>query len=365
MANLFLLPPKSIVNLFGIKSISALLYKNIEKDALYKLPLSDRTFRDVFNGKKQPTNKTLDKVSSMIPFLDWDHTQEYSKYMTDWEFFVHSPSYEYFPFPYFRKKFASLAIEEASLIKEIHNYDSESERIQFVFNHPFTHSYLSSDEISVITTGDDFGTDKKIVISKLSLKILLYCIAYIDAEYGLSRKEDRGDRFSFIKKILPKFDQDNYINPVKSFFRLLKDHYKTTYTEMAKSLDIDTNNSDKEDQLNAKKRKFRTWRENFHKKQKHQKLKQASFKEIKNMLRALEPELDDIELNRTTLLYYYALFLHNFFEESLKGKIDGMAIFHSRYELADWIKTLYDDYFEKAYIKIEGLIAKDAQSTFS
>ena len=91
---------------------------------------------------------------------------------------------------------------------------------------------------------------------------------------------------------------------------------------MAKSLDIDTNNSDKEGQLNAKKRKFRTWRDNFHKKEKRHKLKQASYEEIKNMLHTLEPELDDYDLFYGTLLYYYALFIHNFFEESLKSKID-------------------------------------------
>lgn len=360
MPNLFLLPQKSIADLFGIESIPALLYKNIEKDTLDKLPLSNRTFRDVLNGKKQPTPKTLDKLSSMMPFLDWDHTHTFSNYMTGWEFFVHSPDYEYLPFPYFKKKFASFAIAEASIIKEARNYASEDERIRFVFNHPFIHSFLTPNEISIITTGSDFNTNKKIVITKLHLKILLYCIAYIDAEYGISRKDDRGDRFSFIKKILPTFDQDNYINSVKSFFRLLKDHYKTTYTEMAKSLDIDTNNPDEKEQLAAKKRKFRTWRS-----KETIKLKQASYDEIKNMLRTLEPELDEIGLNHSTQLYYYALFLHNLFDESLKSKIDSIELFKSDRELVEWLKIHYDDYFEKAYVEIEGVIAKDAQSTFS
>lgn len=360
MANLCLLPPQSIADLFGIDSIPALLYKNIEKDAPDKLPLSQRTFRDVLNGKKQPTPNTLNKLSSMIPFLDWNHTHEFSNYMTGWEFIVHSRDYEYLPFPYFKKKFASLAIQEASIIKEARNYDSEFEQMQFVFNHPFIHSFLTPDEISIITTGSDFDTNKKIVITKLSLKMLLYCIAYIDAEYGISRKKDRGDRFSFIKKILPKFDKDDYINPVKSFFRLLKDHYKTTYTEMAKSLDIDTNNPDEKEQLAAKKRKFRTWRS-----KETIKLKQASYDEIKNILRTLEPELDEIGLNHSTLLYYYALFLHNLFDESLKNNIDRIELFKSDRELVEWLKIHYDNYFEKAYAEIEGLIAKDAQSTFS
>lgn len=361
MANLFLLPLKSIADLFGIESIPALLYKNIEKDTPNKVPLSERTFRDVFNGKKQPTPQTLDKLSSMIPFLDWDHTHTFSNYMTGWEFFVHSPSYEYFSFPYFKKKFTSLAIEEASLIKEMYNHTLEYEQMHFLFNHPFTHSFLNLDEISVITNDDDFCIDKKIILTKLSLKILLCCIAYIDAEYGISRKEDRGDRFSFIKKILPKFEQDDYINPVNSFFRLLKDHYKTTYTDMAKSISVDTNNPDEEEQLNAKRRKFRTWRNIG----KNQKLKQASYNEIKSILSALEPELEELALFHATLLYYYAYFLHNIFEESLKGKIDGAAIFDSKHELVEWIKTHYNDYFEKVYVEIEELVSKDAQSTFS
>lgn len=353
MANLFLLPPKSIADLFGIDSIPALLYKNIEKDTLEKLPLSDRTFRDVLNGKKQLTSKTLDKLSAMMPFLDWDHTHEFSNYMTAWEFFVHSPSYEHLPFPYFKKKFASFAIKEASIIKEACNYNSEFERMQFVFNHPFTHSFLTTDEISIITTGNDFNAEKKIILTKLSLRMLLYCIAYMDAEYGISRKEDQGIRFSFIKKILPKFDDKGFVNPINSFFKLLIDHYETTYTELAKSLSVDTNNLDKEDQLNAKKRKFRTWREGK---------KRASYDEVKNILRALEPELDDIELNRATLFYYYALLLHNLFEESLKCKIDGINLFQvDRRELVEWIKIHYDDYFEKAYIEIKELIAKDAK----
>lgn len=124
---------------------------------------------------------------------------------------------------------------------------------------------------------------------------------------------------------------------------------------MAKLLSVDTNNADEEEQLNAKRRKFRTWR-NI---EKNQNLKQASYNEIKNIFRTLEPELENIELNRATLLYYYAYFLHNIFEESLKGKIDGAVIFDSKHELVDWIKTHYDDYFEKAYVEIEGFIAKD------
>ncbi|WP_298691785.1 hypothetical protein [uncultured Sulfuricurvum sp.] len=359
MANLFLFPLKSIADLFGIESIPALLYKNIEKDALDKLPLSERTFRNLLNGEKQPTPKTLDKLSSMIPFVDWDHTHEFSNYMTGWEFFVYSPSYEDLPFPYFKKKFATLAIEEASIIKEVRNYASEDERMQFVFNHPFIHSFLTPNDISIITTGSDFNTNKKIVITKLHLNILLYCIAYIDAEYGISRKEDRGDRFSFIKKILPKFDQDNYINPIESFFKLLKDHYKTTYTEMAKSINVDTNNPDEKEQLASKKRKFRTWRSKESKK-----LKRASYDEIKNILRTLEPELDEIGLNYSALLYYYALFLHNLFQDSLKSKIDDIDLFKSDRELVKWIKTLYDNYFEEAYVEIEELITKDAQSIF-
>lgn len=352
MANLFLLPSKSIADLFGIESIPALLYKIIENNTLDKLPLSERTFRDVFNGKKQPTPKTLDKLYSMTPSLDWDHSHEFSNYMTAWEFFVHSPCYEYFPFPYFKKKFATFAIEEASIIKEARNYDSEFEGMRFVFEHPFIHSFLTHDEISIITTGNDFDTEKKIVITKSSLRILLYCIAYIDAEYGVSRKDDRGDRFSFIKKILPKFDQNSYINPIESFFRLLKVHYESTYTEMAKSLSVDTNNPNKNDNLEAKKRKFRFWREGK---------KRASYDEIKNILHVLEPDLDDILLNRSTLLYYYSFFLHNLFKESLKSKIDGINLFKVDRELVEWIKIHYDDYFEKAYIEIEELIAKDAK----
>ena len=364
MANLFLLPLKSIADLFGIESIPALLYKNIEKDSPDKLPLSERTFRDVFNGKKQPSEKTLNKLSTILPFYNLDQFKslESSMYMTNWELFIQLPAYTDFPhFPYFKNKFASLAMDQVSLIRETSSLSSETERIKYLFNHPFTHSFLNLDEISVIANGDDFDIDKKIILTRLSLKMILYCIAYIDAEYGISRREDRGNRFSFIKKILPKFEQDDYVNPVDSFFKLLKDHYKTTYAEMAKSISVDTNNPDEKEQLNAKLRKFRTWRNIG----KNQKLKQASYNEIKSILSALEPELEELALLHATLLYYYAYFLHNIFEESLKGKIDGATIFDSKHELVDWIKTHYDDYFEKTYAEIEGLIAKDAQSTFS
>lgn len=303
-------------------------------------------------GKNIQLKKHGIKSLFFMPSLDLGCTSEYSNYMTDWELFVHSPSYEYFPFPYFKKKFASLAIEEASLIKEMRNIGSEAERIHFLFNHPFTHYFLNKDEISIITAKNSFDTDKKIVIIKLSLKILLYCIAYIDAEYGISGKEDRGDRFSFIKKILPKFDQDKYINPIETFFRLLKDYYKTSYSEIAKSITVNTNNLDK---TASQIRKFRFWRKAE---------KQASYDEIKNIFRVLEPEFDDIELNRATFVYYCTFFLHNLFEKTLKSKIDGIDIFKLDCELVDWMKIHYDDYFESAYIEIEELIAKDAQSTF-
>lgn len=200
MANLFLLPLKSLVNLFGIKSVPAVLYNVIKANSSDKLPISDRTFRDLLNGKKHPTQKTWDKISFFMPSLELRYTSEYSNFMTDWEFFVCSPSYEDFPFPYFKKKFAFLAMQEASIIKEMRNIGSEAEKIYFLFNHPFIHYFLNKDEISIITAKNSFDTDKKIVIIKLSLKMLLYCIAYIDAEWGISRKEDRGERFSFIKK---------------------------------------------------------------------------------------------------------------------------------------------------------------------
>lgn len=352
MANLLLLPLKSLASLFGIESVSVVLYNVIKASLSDKLRLSDRTFRDLLNGKKTPSQKTRDKISFFIPSLELGCISEYSNYMTDWELFVCSPSYEDFPFPYFKKKFASLAMQEASLIKEMRNIGSEVERIHFLFNHLFTHYFLNKDEISIITAKNSFDTDKKIVIMKLRLKMLLYCIAYIDAEWGVSRKEYRGERFSFIKKILPKFDQDKYINPVESLFRLLKEYYKTSYAKMAKSIRVDTNNPDKTE---SQERKFRFWRTVE---------KQASYDEIKNIFHTLEPEFDDTELNYATLSYYYALFLHNFFEETLKSKIDGIDIFKLDRELVDWIKIHYDDYFESAYIEIEGLIAKDASSIF-
>lgn len=352
MANLFLLQLKSLANLFGIKSIPAVLYNALKTNLSDKLCLSDRTFRDLLNGKKIPTQKTWDKISFFMPYFDLGYTSEYSNYMTDWELLVCSPSYEDFPFPYFKKKFAFLAMQEASLIKEMRNIGSEAGRIHFLFNHPFTHYFLNKDEISIITAKNSFDTDKKIVIIKLSLKMLLYCIAYIDAEWGISRKEDRGERFSFIKKILPKFDQDKYINPIEAFFRLLKKYYKTSYAKMAESISVNTNNTDKTE---SQERKFRFWREGN---------KRASYDEIKNIFHTLEPEFDDIELNNATLSYYCALFLHNLFEETLKSKIDGIDIFKLDRELVDWIKIHYDDYFESAYIEIEGLIAKDASSIF-
>lgn len=117
---------------------------------------------------------------------------------------------------------------------------------------------------------------------------------------------------------------------------------------MAKSIRVDTNNPDKTD---SQIRKFRFWREGK---------KQASYNEIKNIFHTLEPEFDNIELSNATLSYYYALFLHNLFEETLKSKIDGIDIFKLDRELVDWIKIHYDDYFESAYIEIEELIAKDA-----
>jgi hypothetical protein len=123
---------------------------------------------------------------------------------------------------------------------------------------------------------------------------------------------------------------------------------------MAKSIHVDSNNTDK---TSSQMRKFRFWREGK---------KRASYDEIKNILLALEPEFDqnDIGLSYATLLYYYALFLHSLFDESLKSKIDGIDLFKIDHELVEWIKTHYDHYFESSNVEIEGLIAKDAQSIF-
>ncbi len=356
MANLFILPPKELLRLFGIESLSMLILNDIKKTLKIELPFSDKTFKHFMDGKHKPQRNTIDKVCKFIPHMNKERIEGFlfgndntKQYWTHWEIIIEdiNQNNNIEIFPHFRNKFEFLVQLERKIIDELQKKTTENEKIKYLFNHPFLHSFLTTNEIKTLSESITLKEHEVTIFLKLNIKVLFYCIAYIDAEYGLDHTDIYGEKFSIVKILLPKLDNDKYINPIELLFRRWRKKSGKSYEHMSQFISVDTNNKDKSD---SQKRKFRFWRNGERK---------ASFDEIKNILYGLNSEFDEYELNSGALLYSYAFFLFNLFNELLHARINATSIFE-RNELIEWLTINYKDFFDTAYDEIELLKAKGA-----
>lgn len=355
MANLFILPPKELLRLFGIESLSTLILNEIKKTLQIDLPFSDKTFKHFMDGKHKPQRNTIDKVCKFIPYMNKERIEGFlfgndntKQYWTHWEIIIENinQNNNIEIFPHFRNKFESLVQLERKIIDALQKITTNDEKIKYLFNHPFLHPFLTNDEMKILLEATDYKAHEKIIFLKLNIKVLLYCIAYIDAEYGLDHTDIYGEKFSIVKILLPKFVGDDYINPIKSLFKYWKVKYKKTYRSMAEVISVNTNNKEK---LDSQEGKLKQWREGK---------KKASFTEIKKIINFFESDLDEHHVFLRTLLYSYSYFLSNLFNELLYGKIDGIDIFKGDRELVEWFTANYEHFFDEAYEEIEIINAK-------
>lgn len=342
MPSIFLPPPKDLLKLAGIDSISCVMLNDIKKSFQGTLPFSEKTFKNFMDGKHKPHKATREKIYQSMPYLNIDvmeriltNTLDVNHYRTEWvmaiESFTNSASPDFFP--YSRKKIAEIVKLERDMINEITEKNIGIARIRYILEHPFIHSFLNEKEKEVFFNAIEFGSTEAEVYGKLITKILLYCIALVDAEYGIEYTELYGKNFSVVKQLLPKMEGVNYINPIESLFRLWKHATKKTYAKMVEDITSERNCLD--------------WRKGN---------KQASLQDIRKILNGIYPDLDEENIADRSLLYIYALFLSNLFEDlNQKSKINGTDIFRWNRDLVDWLTTNYERLFERAYNDIEEL----------
>lgn len=345
MPSIFLPSLKHLLTLAGIDSVASVMLNDLKKSLNGTLPFSEKTFKNFMGGKHKPQKSTRKKIYESLPYINADvmeaaltNSLDMNHYRTEWvmaiEAFNHSASPEFFP--YSRKKIAEIVNLERDMINELTEKKVGLERMRYVLEHPLIHSFLDEDEKAFFLNATEFGSIETEIYGKFGIKILLYCIALVDAEYGIEYTELYGKNFSVAKLLLPKMEGVNYINPIESLFRHWRHTTKKTYTKMAKYLGENTDE-----------RTLRYWRKGE---------KQASLQDIRKILTGIYPDLDEEIIADRSLLYIYALFLSNLFEDlHQKSKIDGTDIFRWDRELVDWLTMNYERLFERAYSEIEEL----------
>lgn len=348
MPSLLFLPSlQDLLKLAGIDNISSVMLNDIKKSLNGTLPFSEKTFKNFMGGKHKPHKATREKIYQTMPYLNIDvmesiltSTLDVNHYRTEWvmaiEAFDHSTSPDFFL--YSRKKIAEIVELERDMINEVIEKQVGLERIRYVLEHPFIHSFLDEDEKLIFLKAIEFASIEVKIYGKLITKILLYCIALVDAEYGIEYTKLYGKNFSVVKRLLPKMEGVNYINPIESLFRLWKHATKKTYAKMVEDITSERNCLD--------------WRKGK---------KQASLQDIRKILNGIYSDLDEENIADRSLLYIYALFLSNLFEDlHQKSKINGIDIFRWDWELVNWLTTNYEQLFERAYSEIEGLKSQSA-----
>lgn len=345
MPSIFLPSLKHLLKLAGIESVSSMMLNDLKKSLNGTLPFSEKTFKIFMEGKHKPHKATREKIYALQPYISADvieaaltNSLDMNHYRTEWVAIIEAIDQNTSPafFSYSRNKIAEIVKLERDMINEIAEKKVGLERIRYVLGHPFIHSFLDESEKAFFLKATEFGSKETEVYGKLITKILLYSIALVDAEYGIEYTEMYGENFSVVKLLLPKMEDSNYINPIELLFRLWKHATNKTYVQMAQYVDENTSE-----------RTLRYWRKGE---------KRASLKDIRKILNGIYPDLDEEIISYRSLLYIYALFLSNLFEDlHQKSKINGIDVFRWDRELVDWLSTNYERLFERAYNEIEEL----------
>lgn len=340
LPNYILLPPVSLIlNFFNFTSPNKLIsfMKTTLNDKRFS-NLDNKTINSILMEDTFSHKKTKKIVTDVLPNhqeifeIFQRHTDTYSSDMpTYWENILKGLQHDFFKeeFPFSLMQISKVIKHERILLQLLEN----SKDLSSLLKNEWIQKIVTNDELDEfkghIKSSDESGK----FLLKIIFKTILYCIACIDAEISLPHKKSIDDK-SRLYKLLPKFDSDEFVNPVESLFRYWKKGSGQSYVNMAQFI------SGKDEK--TKEQKLRNWRQ----------LKNiAKAHEIKKIAEGIFPQCRDDEylLEQAVIGYYLAIFLSKLFEFMLYAKLyDRVEIFENDRELVEWIDTNYSQYINVA-----------------
>lgn len=335
MSFLFFIRPDLILDLIGIRDIEKFIYELVEKETDFNREISLKTLKNIMNMKGTPSQKTIDVLQEHFK-IDLESDIFKGLYNSLWkEMLTTIEKNNKLPidfFPYAMSIIKDIAEQEECLIQEMKKCTTELERIQAYAHNTFVLKILTEQEISILQNAKNHK-EIKIIGTLLIMKNLFYIAAAFDVEYGLYYKDGyKEEEYSFIKKILPKYNEKNeFLHPIGRFFTNIKIKNNKTFQEMAKCIETA---SPEEIKYESQKRKFRAWREGN---------KVPHVDEVITMLKKLFPQIRSRELDHAKVMFYCVVSVSTLFKELLK------ATSFKEWELIDWLHVHYDQYHQEHY----------------
>lgn len=339
MSCLFLIRPDLILDLIGIRDKEKFIYELVQKETLFDKEISLRTFKNFMNMKGSPSQKTINVLQEYFQ-IDLESDIFKSLHNSLWNEMLTKIQLT-FPedfFPYAMSILKDIAEQEDSLIQEMKKCTTELERIQVYAHQPFVLQMLNEQEIQTLYNAKNHK-EIKITSVLLITKTLFYIVVAFDVEYGLYHQQiHKEDQYSFIKKILPKFNEKNeFLHPIDRFFTNIKVKNKKTFQEMAECINVE---GYKEIKSESQIRKFRMWRKGN---------KIPYVDEVVNMVKRLFPQISTRELDHAKVMFYCVVGVSTFFKQLLNAKSNGQDMFKNDLALIDWLNVHYAQYHQEHY----------------
>ena len=355
-----LLPHMIIVyELFGIKMSRAMgaLYNIYNFYADNNLSVDRKTIVNLFTGEHKLANKTKAKLLSQIPGVEYNiefhnimhNASEDDKInMNAWVLFTQSfERYDDDFFPLFRRKMLDTLEVEKEILLKIKGV-SEEDELLILANHRLIKKLLSEGKYNQLTTTVPTKNEFNLIWTELKYKMLLYLVAYIDAEFsyihrGTAVKNEHLDKASFVYGILPSFEDNRYLTSIEMLFRRWRDQSGKSYGEMQKYINVDGYPNTKE---GSQKTKFQQWRRGK---------KIAKYEEILNIVKNTNPDIEKIgtwEMD-VIIAYRVSVFFTNLVVKLLDVKNDAGDLFKTDREVVKWLHENYEVYYEEAYAEVE------------
>lgn len=331
--------PDLILDLIGVRDKEKFIYELVQKETYFDKATSLKTFRNFMNMKGTPSQKTINvlrehfKIDLESDILKGLHNSLWNEMLIKMQLT--------FPedfFPYAMSILKDIAEQEDRLICEKKQCTTELEKIQAYAHHPFVLKMLNEQEIKTLQNANSHK-EIKITSALLITKTLFYVVAAFDVEYGLCHQQiHKEDQYSFIKKILPKYDdKEKILHPIGRFFTNIKIKNKKTFEQMAECLDV---KGYKDTQLKSKIRKFRIWREGN---------KIPHVDEVVKMFKRLFPQISTRELDHVKVIFYCVVGVSTLFKKLLKATSNGQDMFKNESEFIDWLDVHYAKYHQEHY----------------
>ena len=341
MGCLFFIRPDIILNLIGVRDKEKFIYELVQKETHFDKEISLRTFKNFMNMKGTPSQKTINVLQEHFKIdLESDlfkglHTSLWKEMLTTIEKNNKLPT-DFFP--YAMSILKDIAEQEEYLIQKMKKCPTQLEKIQAYAHNPFVLKMLNEQEIKTLQNANSHK-EIKITSALLITKILFYVVAAFDVEYGLCHQQiHKEEQYSFIKKILPKYDdKEKFLHPIGRFFTNKKIKNKKTFEQMAECIDVAGYEST---QFESKIRKFKYWREGN---------KIPHVDEVITMLKRLFPQISTRELDHAKVMFYCVVGVSTLFKKLLKATSNGQDIFKNDLELINWLHVHYAQYHQEHY----------------